>query len=368
MFKSKINTLLYALLGCAGCTADRAELPIPMCETSSAMGIAITNRDVYGVAPYALGYPQHAADGCLLLYVAPSNNVDGNGELRLRDLSTGKELVIAGASTAPRRPVLSGDWMAWEADVNGRTLIHTRNQNDGNSTIIDGAFDHATEPRISTTAIAFTAWLGPETTANTDVALYTFAEKEIEILSPSPGQQRFADISNTHVAWSDFSEDPDGRFDEDMLDVAEIVVYDRQKKTTTVRTRLGKQAFPMLGAQGKIAFLDWNLVHPEPKLVAYDLRLVDIDDSFMDSVLVESIKTALPYIRPVARGELLEWVALVEDVGPALWRMRTDAVAVPVLVQEASSINRFAPVASETMTFVGVQSIDGSVTLEAFAR
>jgi len=326
------------------------------------------NRDALVIAPYALGYPPYSADGCSLLYVAPSVDMNGNGELRLRNLANSAEFLIADAATFPRRPVLSGDWMAWEAEEQGRTLIHVRNRKEATTLVIDGSFDHATEPRISSTAVVFTAWLGPEMTADTDVAVYDLITKQVEMIGQGPGQQRFADISDTHVAFSDFSEDPDGHFDENMYDVADIVIFDRPTKTSSKRPREGKQAFPMLGAPGKLAFLDWNLVHPEPKLVAYDLRLADITDSLADSVLVEKIQTAAPYVRPVARGQYLEWVGLVENAGSALWRMRVDATSAPVMVQEPSMINLFAPTASEEITFVGVQNVAGAVALEAFAR
>jgi hypothetical protein len=364
---SRIHSLGLVLLGCLGCTADPVAAPLPACEPTAATGIQITNRDVYGAAPYAFGYPPYAADGCSLLYVAPSADANGNGELRLRDLATGEETVIAAASTLPRRPVLAGDWMAWEADVQGRTLIHVRNRNEESPIVLDVA-DHATEPRISATAVVFTAWLGPETTANTDIATYDFATGTIELIGQGPGQQRFGDISETHVAWTDFSEDPDGQFNEDPLDVADIVVFDRQTKTMSTRPRVGKQAFPMLGATGKLGFLDWNLVHPEPKLIAYDLRLADIDAPLTDSVLVEAVETVAPYIRPAAHGAYLEWFDLVENVGLAFWRMRADTTSAPVLVQEASAVQRFAPIASDEMTFIGVRNMDGTVAIEAFAR
>ena len=58
-----------------------------------------------------------------------------------------------------------------------------------------------------------------------------------------------------------------------LLTAADIVLLDRRSATRTTRKKPGKQAFPMLGAAGKIATLDWNLVHPEPKLSAYELRV-----------------------------------------------------------------------------------------------
>lgn len=367
MVVSRCPWFLAAILGASGCSSNTAPAPIPTCDASSSMGLSIANRDVYGAAPYYLGYPPYAADGCSVLYVAPSTNPNMPGDLRFRNLAQNEEKVIAAATSFPRRPVIAGEWMAWEAESEGRSLIHAANQNSGEILIIDGDFDHATEPRISPSAVVFTAWLGPETTADTDVAIYEFATTSWQWVARGPGQQRFPDISETHIAWSDFAEDPDGRFDENDMDVADIVLFDRQTQSIEPRPRIGKQAFPMLGATGKLAFLDWNLVHPEPKLVAYDLRLADLDAPLTDSVLVESIRTAAPYIRPVARGHFLEWVALTDLINSALWRMPTDSGA-PEMLLPPDSTQRFAPIATDAMTFVGVQNKDGSVTLEGFAR
>lgn len=368
MSLSSMHSLGFAVLCCWGCAAEPIEFPPAVCNASKTPGIEVANHDVYGAAPYALGYPPYAADGCSLLYVAPSADPNGQGELRLRDLAWNSETIIAKASTMPRRPVLAGDWIAWEADEQGRTLIHIQHQKDGNTIVLDGTFDHATEPRISSTAVVFTAWLGAAQNADTDIVVYDFATKTQETVGQGPGQQRFADISATHIAWSDFSEDPDGVFDENSFDIADIVVYDRQTQMISTRPRVGKQAFPMLGATGKLAFLDWNLVHPEPKLIAYDLRVADIADSLKDSVLVESIQTSMPYVRPVARGAFLEWVSLVDMTNSTLWRMDVNASIAPVQLQEPSTKNLFAPTASEHITFVGVQNADQSVALQPFGR
>jgi hypothetical protein len=369
MFRLRIEALLIAMLGCAGCGAE-VTAPKETCELSAAAGVRVTNRDIYGMAPYALGYPPHAADGCSLLYVAPPVDETNGGELRLRNLTTGQESIIADAYSSPRRPVMAGDWMAWEAESNGRGLIHVRNRNESTTIVVDGPFDRAAEPRIATNGVVFTAWLSPEATADADIALYDPTTGKLEFIATGPGQQRFADISTTHIAWADFSEDPDGRFDNDSFDIADIVVFDRQSGNASPRPREGKQAFPMLGATGKLAFLDWNLVHPEPKLVAYDLRIADIEAPLTDSVLVESIQTSAPYVRPVARGKFLEWVAIVDMLDPrtALWRSSTDTMGDPTLVHGPSAVNRFAPTASDEMTFIGVQNVDGSVELEAFER
>lgn len=368
MFSIENHWFVFATVAILGCSSNTVPTPIPTCEASAAEGLSIASHDTYGAAPYYLGYPPYAVDGCSLLFIAPTTEANMAGELRLRNLSSGAEKLIASASTSPRRPVLAGDWMAWEAESQGRTLIHVQKMNSSETIVINGDFDHATEPRISPSAVVFTAWLGPEATADTDIAIYEFASQAWTWIARGPGQQRFADISETHIAWSDFAEDPDGRFDENGMDVADIVLFNRESKVAEPRPRPGKQAFPMLGATGKLAFLDWNLVHPEPKLVAYDLRLADLDAPLTDSVLVESIQTAAPYIRPVARGNLLEWVAMTDMVNSTLWRMSTDELAAPEMMQPPDSIQRFAPTATDAATFIGVKNKDGSVMLQSFAR
>jgi len=368
MFFAKNHWVLFAIFAGLGCSSNAVPTPAPTCDSSAAGGLSIANHDTYGAAPYYLGYPPYAVNGCSLLYVAPTADLNTPGELRLRNLSSGEESVIAAASTSPRRPVLAGDWMAWEAESQGRSLIHIQKLDSQKTIIIEGDFDHASEPRISPSAVVFTAWLGPEAAADTDIAIYEFATQSWSWVARGSAQQRFADISETHIAWSDFAEDPDGRFDENGMDIADIVLFNRESKVAEPRPRLGKQAFPMLGATGKLAFLDWNLVHPEPKLVAYDLRLADLDAPLSDSVLVESIQTAAPYIRPVARGNLLEWVAMTDLVNSALWRMPTDGSGSLEMVQPPDSTQRFAPAATDATTFIGVQNTDGSVLLQGFDR
>lgn len=368
---SKMHGVGFIMLACSGCSEDPLALPPRTCDPSAAAGIEIAQGDAYGLAPYALGYPAYAAEGCTLLYVAPSKDGETGGDLRLRNLATGAEIVIAEAATSPRRPVLAGAWMAWEEEPQGRTLIHLHNYENGITKTIEGTYHHASEPRISRTGLVFTVWWGSSTAADTDVALYDFSTQSVTMIGQGPGQQRFADISETHVAWSDFSEDPDGRFDDHALDVADIVIMNRQTQTMATRKRAGKQAFPMLGAEGKLAFLDWNLVHPEPKLIAYDLRLADIDAPLTDSVLVQSIRTSAPYIRPTARGEFLEWVGLVDAVRSAIFRLKTDGITEPTMLTVDNNrvpLHRFAPIATDTMTFVGAQDSLGDVMLEAYAR
>ena len=247
------------------------------------------------------------------------------GDLVLRDLAAGIETLLAPAADAPRRPTLSGDLVAWEATVSGTSAI--RVQGPSGVVTITGAFDHAAEPRAAPDAVVFTGWLVAADLGDTDVFLYTPSTGTLVALATGPGQQRFADVSSTHVAWSDFSEGPSGAFTMDGTDAANIVVLDRAAQVVSVRVKPGKQAFPMLGAQGKLGYLDWGLVHPEPKFSEYDLRVGDVGGPVSADALVEHIQAEVPYIRPIARGLYLEWVALAP--GPccggrrSIWRRRS---------------------------------------------
>jgi hypothetical protein len=315
--------------------------------------------------PYALGYPPYAIDGCSLAYVARPASAGERGELRLRDLSTGAERVLAKADEEARRPSVAGSLIVWEATNSGKSVI--RVEGPSGTRTIEGAFDHATEPRAAGDAVVFTAWLGLGKDADTDVLLFDPSSGALQVIGGGAGQQRFADVSSTHVAFTDFAEDPDGTFDEDESDVADVVIFDRGTAVSETRKRPGKQAFPMLGAPGKIATLDWSLVHPEPKLSAYELRIGELGAPADADQLVERVSTLQPFVRPVARGSLLEWVAWPDgDVG--LYRRRVDLSSPALRLPGLDGLALFAPSASEAITLIGARAGDGPVELSAFAR
>jgi hypothetical protein len=316
--------------------------------------------------PFALGYPPYAIDGCRLAYVKPAAPGASMGDLVLRDLTAGTETLLAPAADAPRRPALSGALVAWEATVSGKSAV--RVQGPAGITTLAGAFDHAGEPRVAPDAVVFTGWLSAMDLGDTDVFLYTPSTGEFTVVATGPGQQRFADVSPDHLAWSDFSEGPSGAFTMDGTDAADIVVRDRAAQVTTVWTKPGKQAFPMLGAQGKLAYLDWGLVHPEPKFSEYDLRVGPIAGPVGTDVLVEHIAAEVPYIRPIARGAYLEWVALVN--GPVLRRQAADLATPVETVSTFSGVTVYGPSASEAITLVAAKATAAGapVTLHAFAR
>jgi hypothetical protein len=336
------------------------------CSPSSVQGIAVTPTDVYGGLPYALGYPPYAIDGCLLAYVKPASDGGTSGDLVLRDLANGTEMTLAPASEVPRRPAIAGDLVAWEATVAGQPSVRVRGPSG--VVTVTGTYDHAGEPRVAADSVVFTAWLGPMDNADTDVFLYTPSSGAVEVVATGPGQQRFADVSTTHVAWSDFSEGPSGVFNVNGGDAANIVVLDRAAQATTVRAKPGKQAFPMLGARGKVAYLDWGdiAIPPEPKFSEYDLRLGDVAGTLTGDVLVEHVVAQAPYLRPVARGAYLEWV---ETPGQTLLRRQpVDLSTQPQTVTTFSASTVFGPSASLAITLVGATTTAGAVTLRGFAR
>lgn len=356
--------LLPALVAATGC-GDGITSPSSACSIDAATGIAVAASDVYGGTSYALGYPPYAIDGCRLVYVAPAGSA--GGALRLRDLATGHEETIADAAESPRRPSIAGQWITWEADVAGVRVVRVRGR--GDAIPITGPFDHAGEPRAAADAIVFTAWLGPGDKADADIYLYRPETQELAAVGATPGQQRFPDISATHVVWSDFAEDPDGTFDDDENDAADLVLYDRGTSAATTRRREGKQAFAMLGADGKLAYLDWNLVHPEPKLTQYELRVGDLGAPVEGDLLVAEVHTLLPYVRPVAHGARIAWVEWPNG-GAARVMERPASLAAPAkaLPDEGDGADLVGPIASDALTLVGVRASDAPVKLRAFAK
>lgn len=339
------------------------------CSPDGISGLNVAATDFYGGTPYALGYPSYAIDGCHLVYLAPGEGGMGSGALKLRDLATGDEQTIEGASEAPRRPTIAGDVIAWEATVNGAPGVRVKGAT-GDAITIAGAFDHAGEPRAAEDAVVFTGWLGPNDTDDTDIYLYRPATKELTAVSPAPKQQRFADISATHLAWTDFSADASGYYKDaySPSDEADVVLFDRATSVTTTRHRQGKQAFPILGATGKVAYLDWVGVQPEPKLDGYALQIANLGDPVESDALVGRIFTPTIHVRPVARGALLEWVGTSESNQTQMLRRAADLVTPAVPLPGLVGAQLVGPTASDAITLVGVQKGGVAVELRAFAR
>ncbi|MGK3982561.1 hypothetical protein WME99_05960 [Sorangium sp. So ce136] len=364
--------LALALL-VAGCSPDGGggtptTPPSPAaCDASAADGVVVSASYVRADVPQAPVAPLYAIDGCWLVYVAAPEAGAVSGDLRLRDLGTGEESLLAPAAEEPRRPALAGDVVVWEATERGTRVVRARW--GGEIGTILGPFDHAGEPRVAGDAVVLTGWLTADEAGDTDIFLYEPGQAEAVRIASGPGQQRFPDISATHVAFADFSEDPDGRFDEDARDLADIVVHDRRTRRVTSRSREGKQAFPMLGAGEKIAYLEWALFHPEPKLEQFDLRIGDIAAPASGDALAASIEQAsAPYVLPAVRGELLEWVERPVEGEASLRRRPADLSAPSAEVPGLAGLELFGPSASATITVVAARSPGGALELRGIER
>jgi len=315
----------------------------PSCLTN-AQGIAVADVDLDG-------FPSYSVDDCQLAYVSANDK-----SLKLRDLTTGNELTIAPSSENPRRPSLAGDVLAWEADVTGKSAVRVRH--GGNSETLAGSFDHAVEPRATLDAVVFTGFLGPKADSDCDVFLYTTNDKAQKLVAGGKGQQRFADVSATHVAVSDFSEDPSGVYGGDGTTLANVIVVERATGTPAVRVRPGKQAFPMLGSSGTLSFLEWTTVHPVPKLQEYTIKAVPLAALLGPDVLVASVSSDQA-VRPTARAGLAEWVVRSNGKS-ALWRAALDATTPPKEIALGSVEVIHAPSSTSNMTVLAVRKTVGA--------
>lgn len=338
------------------------------CKPTSVDGIELA--PIGTVDPtLSLGYPPYAVDGCNLVYLAPGQGPGATGELRVRDLGSGMERVIADASLQPSRPAISGTRAAWEAIENGTRVVKTVDLAYASATpmTIVGPFDHAGEPRVSEGSVVFTAWVGAADTSDTGIFVFSTASATVQPVATGPGQRRFADISPTHIAWSDFSVGPTKIFADQSTDAANIVVLERASGVTNARTKPGKQAFPMLGIEGKVAYLDWGLVHPEPKFSEYDLKIGDVGGIATGDILVSHIQTSV-YLRPVAEGSYLEWIATSPAGAPALMRSALGFAAAPITVSTFGGETVVGPSSAPSMTLIGTMAPNMPPRLQAFAR
>jgi hypothetical protein len=329
----------------------------PECDASAATGVEVSSDDLTGFPPYAVA-------GCTLAYVNRS------GALVVRDLGTKEEKEIAPASEKPRRPAASIAAVAWEATIAGKDVVRVRIGTDVRT--IEGNFTAAREPRVNSTNVVFTAWLGrpdvPDT--DTDVYLYEGLTRNVTPIFTGPGQQRFADISTGFIAATDFSEDPDGYFGSATActkneqcasnkcdpsngmctDLADIVLYERATAKITKRSAPGKQAFPILVNDSVLGYLDWRLVHPEPKLEAYELRSGDIRGVDANDKTIANIRhfTSSP-TRPSVASGMFEWVA--NPTGKTgLYRAPIDGSAEPVQVSGLDDLELYAPASTKGYT------------------
>lgn len=291
--------------GGAGAAGAGGQAPsCGVADAAAITGVEVAQVDVLGWAPYSV-------DGCSLVYVAVSSTGDKtkSGPLRLRSLPGGSETTIADESEAPRRPTVRGDLIAWEATIGGKSVVRVKVGAAAPITL-SGPFDHAGEPRAGEAGVAFTAWLTAADLGDTDVYLFDRAAAAVVPIAVGPAQQRWADVSATHVAYSDFLEDKDGTFNDNSTDVCDIGLFDLSTKTGITYAKIGKQAYPMLGSKGFAVFLEWPADHPEPKNVEYGLHSWGFASPAQPDVELSHVIHNDPYYaRPATRDGVVTWVA-----------------------------------------------------------
>ena len=305
------------------------------CDPSAARDVVVASDDLNGYPPYAVAE-------CSLVYVSSS------GDLMLRDLATTAEVKLAPVSEKPRRPTVAIDvdgdrrtlLVAWESTLAAGPAVRV-SYGDRVSTVA-GEFVMATEPRARDHFVAFTAWKGTTASDDTDVWLYDARTDTARPAIGGPGQQRFADVSGTHVVATDFSEDPDGRFD----GANDLAVLDIASSAVTRRAVPGKQAFPMLSSKGALAYLSWNAVQAQPTLESYVLMAGSVLGDPGADHMIARVKYSSPEpARPAFAGETLEWIADPDGV-TALYRAPADGSAAPARAFGQAGLLLYAPASS----------------------
>jgi hypothetical protein len=293
------------------------------------------------------------------VYVADEQ---GGGALRLRDLASGAEIVLEEAASHPRRPAVSGAVIAWEVGDDATSQVRVHHQ--GLTRTLTGDFHRAGEPRVCADAVVFTAFLGEERSSDSDVYLYDVASDQLAAIASAPGQQRFADVSLSHVALTDFSEDPAGYFDE-MESIADVVVVDRGSGEVITRQAPGKQAFPLLASDGAVVYLHWGSVHPEPKFGQFWLKAgypgepVELDVDLKE----EMVQTNPAYVRPSLHGINVDFVDAPASV-VGLYRVSLSDLRAPVATLVPSGgVQLLGPVAGRALTLVSQQQPDQTLSL-----
>jgi hypothetical protein len=327
------------------------------CGAAALDGLEVYSQDTWD----PLGYPPYALDGCTLVYVAAAEGAD-NGALRLRDLSTGTELLLEAGAQHPRRPTVAGSVVAWESDDTDGSQVRLRDGSGAEP--FEAAFPQAGEPRLTADALVFTAFVGPGTNGDTDVDLYDLSTHVRTPIATGAGQQRFADVSATHVAVTDFSEDPKGYFDR-AGSISDIVLIERATLDRTTRAAPGKQAFPLLGSDGLLAYLEWGAVHPEPKFSQFFLKAGYVNAPVAADRNVKGgdaqVSTDPAYVRPSLHGVYLDYIDKTATTAQ-LFRASLDEPAPPVAAAVEGVSRLLGPVATDELTLLA-RPLQGTTTL-----
>jgi hypothetical protein len=347
----------------AGPNADDAGPSPPLaCSASAAADIEVASVDLNAYPPYAI-------DGCTLVYVA------ARGALVIRDLATGTEAVLTGPSERPRRPAISDSVVVWEATMSEKDVVRVwpRAARPGEAPPITiDRFAHAREPRAAGNSVVFTAWKGPAETDDTDIYVYDAAIGEPRLVLGGSGQQRFADVSRDFVAVTDFSEDPDGTYDRNATDLADVVLVERATGTVVRRRAPGKQAFPLLVSADRLAYMHWGDIHPEPKFTLYQLKAGGLRADVASDVVIADVKNMSGVeVRFGGSNGVLEWIAN-PDGSTSLLRAPADGSQPPAAASGLEDLVLFAPVSSPGITVVAAiparSTSPGAPRLRSVAR
>lgn len=324
---------------------------------------AVSELDIFSPSWDPLGYPPYAVDACTLVYVAAES---GGGALRRRDLATGVDTLLESAASHPSRPTVRAGVIAWERDgSNGREVSVLTTAPAARTR----SFEQAGEPRATSDAVVFTQFLGLADSDDTDVMLYDVTTDEVAPVASGAAQQRFADVSESHVAFSDFVEDPQGHF-RASGSLSDIVIVERASGERTVRGAPGKQAFPLLGQEGVVVYLAWGAVHPEPKFSQFLLRAGHIGEPVSADFDVkpggELVSTNPAYVRPSLHGRFLDFVDSPNDIAQ-LYRVVLAKGAQPTPVAIVGAPVLFGPAAAASFTLVA-KLVDQKLKLLAISR
>lgn len=345
------------------------EAGAPTHEEGGAGGVGVAGCSAADVPTLALfsgggwdvlGYPPYALEDCQLLYVASDQ------ALHRRLLPDGPDELIEAASAKPRRPTLAGSVLAWEIDdEDGKSQVRVLSA--GTKRTLRHGLDHGGEPRATRDAVVFTAFAGAQRSDDSDVYLYDVASDEIAPVAAGPGQQRFADVSETHVALTDFSEDPRGYFDE-VASISDVLVVERRTGQRVLRHLTGKQAFPLLGRDGTLLYLDWGAVHPEPKFSQFWLKSADIAQAPEQDVSLtpEQVRTDPAYVRPSLHGLSVDYIDTRAGM-VGLYRVTLGRLEPPSLTSLGAASQLLGPVAADSLTLVATRE-GQAVTLVAVPR
>lgn len=349
-----LSTLTLGALACGGSTSQ----PIVDAGTTSDAGAcASLGADVDVQTPSSI-YPSYALEGCRLAYVAK-----GSQRLVVRDLTNGTERFVtdppATPDDVPRRPTLGDGTVAWESGAPSASAVFVAT--NGGTVKVTGSFDHASEPRAFGSVVVFTAWASADPLADTDVWLWDTKSSTASLVVGGPAQQRFADVNAKWVAFTDFSEDPDGRWDQNDTDLADVVLWNRATKAVTPRKIVGKEAFPVLVGDDLLGYVHWSDVHPEPKFQAFGVRGARVGADPSTDVVVADVKDATRFWLPSGNGGTIDWIAPESLGGPELlWRAPVDGSAVKKTILDG--IFTGPPQSSPALTLVLQSSGLKSVT------